>query len=104
MEFKFRRLEKLLVSLTNGDVFEGVYENGSQGRIDLSNITEYPSGTKIYGVLSFYRNEIESVKRLESTTADEDDNSHKQCNNSEDYKDTILLPQTEYERLKDISR
>lgn len=102
MDFNFKPSQRLLVSLTNGDIFEGVYQNGSKNRVDLTDISEHPSGSKIYGLLSFYRNEIESIKILESEETNKDD--RKQHSNRNNSKDVILLPKAEYERLKDLSR
>lgn len=101
MDFNFKSSQKLLVSLTNGDIFEGVYQNGSKNRIDISDIIEHPSGGKISGMLSFYRNEIESVKLLKT---DETKNDDHVTINGNDNKDVILLAKAEYERLKDLAR
>lgn len=107
MDFNFEPSQKLLVCLTNGDIFEGVYQHGSKNRIDLSDISEHPSGPKICGLLSFYRNEIESITLLQCDTAngdDEDGNAVIKQNGDAEHKDTILLCKNEYERLKDLSR
>lgn len=105
MEFNFKPSQKLLVSLTNGDIFEGVYQRGSRDRIELGDVCEHPSGTKISCVLVFYRHEIESVKLLDSVRADDHTSSEKsKIGHLEASKDVILLPQVEYERLKELSR
>lgn len=105
MDFNFKPTQKLLIALTNGDIFEGIYQNGSKNRIDLIDISEHPSGSKISGMLSFYRTEIDSVKLLETGSSNSDEECEKPENGgSGNSKDVILLPKVEYERLKEMSR
>lgn len=99
MDFNIKPSEKILVTLTNGDIFEGVYQSGSKNRINVIDITEYPWGSKILGTLCFYKKEIESVTLLNSETQEE----HLVNGKDENQKNVILLTKAEYERLKQMS-
>lgn len=105
MAYNYKPSQKLLVCLTNGDIFEGIYQNGSKDRVDLLDSYEHPSGSKIPGLLSFYRNEIKSITLLEPETVDGDvEDDGNKAHNGNDCKNKILLVKAEYERLKDMSK
>lgn len=56
--------QRLLIALFDANVYEGNYEAGTRDRVDLVNIIDYYTKNPIAGRLSFYRNEIQSVKEL----------------------------------------
>lgn len=102
MDFDYKIGQKLLVSLKNAEIYEGVYSGGSKNRIDLSNITEYPSGSKVGGMLSFYEMEIEKVNLL-NVVEDDDSTISQKITEKTQNRNLINLPRGEYERLKEMS-
>lgn len=102
MEFNFKVGQKLLVSLKNEELYEGIYIGGARNRIDLSDICEYPSGVTVGEMLSFYKTEIEDVN-LVSTPTDNDMNTPQKPTKKNQSKNVIGLHRDEYERLKEMS-
>lgn len=96
MEYNFKRGQKLLVELDDS-IYEGIYESGTNDRIDLTEVKEYPCGEVLPVNFSLYRCEILDLKILD------------QCNGVEANTDTSLLKENnsiikikeeEYRRLQ----
>ncbi|KAB0804743.1 hypothetical protein PPYR_01713 [Photinus pyralis] len=92
MKLVYKRGQRLLLELADTNVFEGVYDGGNINRMELINILDHYTQSAIGGRLSFYINEIQSVKEL-----NEDGEEVK-----EEKEDK--LPSTEVERLQLMAR
>lgn len=92
MKLLYNHGQRLLIELADTNVFEGVYDGGTVNRMELINILDHYTQSAIGGRLSFYINEIQSVKEL-----DEGSKVVK-----EEREDKLL--ETEVERLQQMLR
>lgn len=101
MDFNFTVGQQLLVTLTNGELYEGQYCSGSNTRVDLFNVTEHSSGNNMPGMLSFYKNEIDTVTVFRESNS----KSIKQeiVPEKKQTKCAIAIPREEYENLKQLA-
>lgn len=97
MDFNFQPGDKLIIEL-EANVFEGVYESGTQNRIDVGNVVEYPAGTTIPGTLCFYRSEIVDIKIL--STLDKTSDSSNTSGERENRDNVINLEEDQYKKLE----
>lgn len=92
--------QTILVELTNGEIYEGLYESGSRDRVDLSNIYDHPYRNYIPGNLSFYRSEILNIRLLKENAAA---NVVISVREKFQNKNIILLNKCEYKRLQSLA-
>lgn len=99
--FNFTVGQQLLVTLTNGELYEGQYCSGSNTRVDLFEVTEHSSGNKLPGMLCFYKGEIDTVTVFKESSS----NGVTQVKVPERKKTkcTIAIPREEYENLKQLA-
>lgn len=101
MNFNFTVGQQLLVTLTNGELYEGQYCSGSKTRIDLFEVREHSSGNKLPGMLCFYKSEIDAV--TEFSESDSSSATPEQVVKQMKTKCTIAMPREEYENLKKLA-
>ncbi|KAI4464115.1 pirna biogenesis protein exd1 [Holotrichia oblita] len=106
MEYNFKKGDKLVLELINtrDDILEGEFVNGDKNRLSLINISSYRNKTIIKGPYNYYRSDILYIRLLNES---EGKNCKNILNKTEcpetNYKDTILIPKLEYDRLKEMS-
>lgn len=94
MSSKYERGTKLLVKLTEGEMYEGVFYYGDDSRISLTDVEEYPSGIKDNSIQHFYKLEIASITVIEAKA--------ELVNDEEVHDDSIK--EEKFEKLKELSK
>lgn len=108
LNLRYKQGERIIVTLTNGEIVEGEYDGGTEDRIDIFNAKQYPECSVYPGLLSYYKTEIQTITLFKEESVDENNSStgksspNKQAENEESQK-IIRIPKLEYERLKELS-
>ncbi|KAK9878451.1 hypothetical protein WA026_022091 [Henosepilachna vigintioctopunctata] len=102
MDNKYNVGERIVISLNNGDTFEGDYLKTSDKGIEIENIHHYESGNKTRSRFWFYRREIKTIHKLTTQKGAVSDSTSQQTKISQS-KNCILLDKDEYERLKEVA-
>ncbi|KAF2898030.1 hypothetical protein ILUMI_08147 [Ignelater luminosus] len=111
MEFNFKIGQRLVIELTNKQIFEGDCKKCAKNRIDLCNVIEYPNKKELKGQLSYYSCEILSVRVLDDVNNDGQQDASLNSPDCETVKNGIHKPhqviavkKAEYARLLDMTR
>lgn len=95
MSSKYEKGTKLLVKLTEGEIYEGIFYYGDDSKISLTDVAEYPLGVKDKSIQHFYKLEIASITVIEAETKAE-------IVNDETHDDSIK--EKKFEKLKELSK
>lgn len=97
----FKVGDRIILELTNSDIFNGTYAEGGKNRIVLTDVVQHNNSNKLSNLYEFYRSEIANVHRLKTPPSKE----NKQTENVkvETNCAIIKVSQEEYFRLKDMS-
>lgn len=89
----------LVLELYDGDIFEGYFVSGGKNRIDLDNVKQHNNpNDSLSGIFSFYRNEIQNVRKLKSKP------TKKVVTQDPDEAEKIKIDQDEYLRLRELTK
>ncbi|KAK5647808.1 hypothetical protein RI129_002700 [Pyrocoelia pectoralis] len=97
----YDRGQRLLVQLCDSNLFEGTFEDGTRTRMDLVEISDHYTKNPIGGRLSFYINEIQSVKELhdKSSLTDTTDMAEEVIQSN-----LTSVPESDIERLQQMTK
>ncbi|KAF5296564.1 hypothetical protein FQA39_LY12482 [Lamprigera yunnana] len=101
MNFNLKKGQKVVIQLTDSNVFQGTYEHGTKHSIILINLIDLETNYEEVGHLHFYANEIISLKCLGISEKDLTD-FKEFC--SPPAKDFVLMLESEYERLMTMTQ
>ncbi|KAK4886976.1 hypothetical protein RN001_003247 [Aquatica leii] len=106
MKFNFTKGDRLILELSDKNVFEGSYDFGTNNQIDLINVVDLETRNPIQARLTFYQHEIVSVKIVESQNGCKSDLNNSDSTNTtiQDSSNVIKLPRDEYDRLQTMTQ
>lgn len=91
--------DHIIIKLKSDDIFEGDISDLAESRIDLINVKQHNNENKLTGVYTFYRNEIDDIKRIKVKEKEKP-----LTGTVEDNFDNLELTDSEYDRIKEMTR
>ncbi|XP_050309675.1 piRNA biogenesis protein EXD1-like [Anthonomus grandis grandis] len=96
----FNAGDRLILELTNGDIFEGLYSGGGKHFIELTDVVQHNNNNTLNGIYAFHRGEIAKIHRLKGPASKQ---TKPDCPLNTNGCKTIKVCENDYFRLKELS-